>query len=200
MVWTAAKSGACIIIVSLLLSGCALWKTAPAAGKPADYFPSSPGNYWDYLGEGNEYASFLREVVRSAGRRSQFRENNGGTISASVYEITEDAVTRIHFQGETYEDVNLLNVKPTDPIVILKAPLKVGTKWGPPDQTREIISITETIDTPSGQFTDCLAVKVTFPQSTIIEYYKKGVGMVKRRFESEGFIVTSTLQEYHVKS
>ncbi len=187
-----------IVILSLVIAGCSWWNSNPTIGSPEDFFPITAGSYWNYLGEGNEYASFLREAVRTSGNRSQFKENNGGTISASVYEVTQDAVTRIHFQGETYEDVNLLDIKSTESTIILKAPLKVGTKWGPSDQAREIISVTETVDTPIGQFQDCIAVKVTFPHSTIIEYFKKSVGMVKREFESEGFTVTSTLQEYKV--
>jgi hypothetical protein len=168
--------------------------------KPEDYFPLTQGSTWEYLGEGNEYASFNREVIFVEGNRAQVKEDNGGTVSASVFETTDEAVTRIFFQGESYENENYLNAESNENLVILKAPLQVGTKWDTDDSTREILDLNASLNTPAGEFEKVLKIKITYPDSTIYEYYKDGVGMVKREYISnEDYEVTSTLEKYEIK-
>jgi superfamily II DNA/RNA helicase len=59
-----------------------------------------------------------------------------------------------------------------------------------------IVDTNATVNTPAGEFKNCLKVKLTYPESTIYEYYQAGVGLVKREFLSEGFEVTSTLESW----
>jgi germination protein M len=113
--------------------------TEAEESNPKDYFPLTQGSTWQYLGEGNEYASFTREVLYAEGNKSQIKEDNGGTVSTSIYQITADAVTRIYFTGEDYEPKNILNQPGNENIVILKGPLKPGTKWTAGTYTREIV-------------------------------------------------------------
>jgi len=169
------------------------------AKKPADYFPLTKGSTWQYLGEGNEFASFTREVIFASENRAQIKEDNGGTVSAAVFETTDETVTRIFFQGEAYVNEDFLNAEPNDNLVILKTPLQVGTKWETADSTREIIDLNASLDTPAGKFDQLLKIKITFPDSVIFEYYKDGVGMVKREFESEDIKVTSTLEKFEIQ-
>jgi len=164
-----------------------------------EYFPLTEGSRWKYIGEGNEFASFTREVLYVKGDRAQIIENNGGTVSASVFEVTDEEIVRIFFQGEEYEATNFLDVEPNDNFVILKKPLKIGTKWETPQGSREIVEIDATVDTPAGKFEDCVVVSISQGSSTSYEYYKQGVGMVKREFVSEGITVMSTLEEYEIK-
>ncbi|QGP92633.1 hypothetical protein MGLY_20200 [Neomoorella glycerini] len=170
----------------------------PAVVKPGDFFPLYPGSRWQYLGEGNEYATFKREVLYARGDRAQIREDNGGTVSAAVFKITEDAVTRVFFQGEAYEGTNFLDHEPGENVVILKAPLAAGTRWETPNGPREIVDVNATVDTPAGKFENCLKVKLEGIGSTIFEYYNEGVGMVKREFISGSTRVTSTLESYEI--
>ncbi|WP_258359799.1 hypothetical protein [Moorella sulfitireducens (nom. illeg.)] len=170
----------------------------PQRGKAGEFFPLYPGSRWQYLGEGNEYASFKREVLYAKGDRAQVREDNGGTVSAAVFKVTDDEVTRIFFRGEAYEDTNYLEHEPEDSVVILKAPLAVGTRWDTPNGPREIVDVNATVDTPAGKFENCLKVKLEGSSSTIFEYYKEGVGMVKREFISGDTRVTSTLESFKV--
>ena len=65
-----------------------------------EYFPLTEGSTWQYLGEGNEFASFTREVLFAREDQAQIIENNGGTISASVFKTTDEEITRVFFQGE----------------------------------------------------------------------------------------------------
>jgi hypothetical protein len=161
-----------------------------------DYFPLSIGSTWQYLGEGNEYASFTRKVLFKEGDRIQTMEDNGGTVSANIYKVTGDAARLVYSQGEQYDKVNLLDRKDNRDSIVLKAPLKTGTKWENAEDEREILATDASVDTPAGRFEACVKVSIKSQNSTMYEYYKAGVGMVKREFISEGLTVTSTLEKY----
>lgn len=169
----------------------------------ASYFPLTVGSTWSYLGEGMEYASFTREVVFVRGRRGQLQEDNGGTVIAAVYEISDDAITRIYHSAEAYEAEDLLDRIPaseSEQIVILRTPLKTGTTWQTPgNETRTITATDAIVETPAGTFENCVAVKIESEHSTLHEYFKEGIGLVLREFVSEGYRVTSTLEEYDIK-
>lgn len=167
--------------------------------KLADYFPLTQGSTWQYLGEGNEYASFSREVIFAEGNRAQIKEDNGGTVSASVFEATDEAITRIFFQGESYENEDFLDVDSNDNLVILKAPLQVGTTWETGDSSREIVDLNTSLYTPAGNFEKVLKIKISYPDSTMFEYFKDGVGMIRREYISGDFEVTSTLEKYEIR-
>jgi hypothetical protein len=164
-----------------------------------EYFPLTEGSTWQYLGEGNEFASFTREVLFAREDQAQIIENNGGTISASVFKTTDEEITRVFFQGEEYNETNFLDEEPNDNLIILKKPLKVGTKWETSQGTREIIESDAIVDTPAGKFEDCIKVRISLETSTSYEYFKDGIGMVKREFTSEDTTVTSTLEKYEIK-
>ncbi|MCL6611257.1 MAG: hypothetical protein K6T66_06930 [Peptococcaceae bacterium] len=168
----------------------------PPAVKPGQYFPLALGTVWEYLGEGNEYASFTREVIFTAGNRAQVREDNGGTVMAVIYEVTDEAATRVFSQGEVYDRVNLLDRPQSERTVILKAPLQVGTKWKDPNGEREIVDVNAAVNTPAGKFEKCIKVKIGGKDSTLYEYYREGVGLVKREFISGETRVTSTLKKF----
>lgn len=161
-----------------------------------DYFPLHEGCRWQYRGEGMEYASFEREVLYVAGDRAQIKENNGGTVSASIIKITEDAIIRTFFQGEQYDNANLLDREANDNLVILQGPLEAGTRWETPTGVREIVATDAAIATPAGLFTGCIKVKIESQYSTTYEYYKDGIGMVKREFITEDTLITSTLEQF----
>lgn len=164
--------------------------------RPADFFPLELGFSWKYQGEGNEYASFTREVVFTDKNLGQIREDNGGTVTASVFKTDSEAVTLVYFLGEAYGDDNYLNSEPNSNVIILKAPFEVGTKWEEPNGTREIVDINAAVSTPAGNFDQCIKVEIDNPNSTLYEYYKKDVGLVKREFVSEGMTVTSSLEGF----
>lgn len=164
-----------------------------------DFFPLTKGSTWQYLGEGNEYASFNRKVLFLEGDRAQSVESNGGTVSASVFKVTEKEIIRIFFQGEEYDEENFLNQQSNDNLVVLKTPLSVGTKWETSRDIREIEEINSAVDTPAGKFEGCIKVSIKSENSTMYEYFKAGIGMVKREFISEGMKVTSTLEKYEIK-
>lgn len=166
---------------------------------PGDYFPATVGSTWTFAGHGNEYAAFTREVLYARGDKVQLQENNGGTISASVYQISDQAITRVFFQGEEYDEQDRLDAEPNESMVILKAPLQAGTTWETGAETRQIVRTDAEVETPAGKFTDCIEVEITGEYSQRREYFKEGVGLVKREFTSEGTQVISSLESYAIK-
>jgi|GEM_PF-430934 len=172
---------------------------APEQLSLKNFFPASVGSTWKYLGEGNEYASFMRKALFRDGDRVQLSEDNGGTVSAAVFKVTDKEILRTFLRGEEYDQKNLMKEKANDATVILKAPLKAGTKWKNSGDSREIVAIDAVVETPAGKFTDCIKVSIKTENSTMYEYFKAGAGMVKREFVSEGLTVTSTLEQYEIK-
>ncbi|NTW05287.1 MAG: hypothetical protein HGA27_04100, partial [Peptococcaceae bacterium] len=163
---------------------------------PALYFPLSLGSIWEYQGDGNEYASFKREVIFSAGTRYQIKEDNGGTVMAKIYEITDDSITLVFSEGEVYKNTNLLNSQANENILILKTPLITGNKWQTKEGSREIMATNAEITTPLGTYANCIKVKITDQYSTSYEYFKEGVGMVYREFNFEETKISSGLKAY----
>lgn len=197
-----------IISASILFSGCIFKTETPVPTETAienpvillrDYFPLSEGSFWKYLGDGNEYASFTREVLYTDGSLAQTSENNGGTVTSLVYRFTDDEITCIYFQGEEYDKENRINEPSNYSEIILKAPIEAVTKWSSANNTREIINTGVTVSTPLGDISGCIMVNITDTNSYTYEYYKDGIGMVKREFHSGDTVVSSTLEEYNIK-
>ena len=168
--------------------------------QPKDYFPLYEGSSWEYQGEGNEYASFTRNVMYVKGNLAQVREDNGGTVGASVFKTSADAITRIFFRGESYDETNYLTSKSNENMIVLKSPIAVGTKWTNPNNEREIVDTKASVTTPAGTFKECIKVKITENDSTTYEYFAKGVGMVMREFIYEELRITSSLKKYDIKT
>ncbi len=196
-----------ITVVFLLLCGCTAAETSPDPSQPAqsvikasDYFPAIPGNHWSYLGEGNEYASFTREVLYSKDQLVQFTTDNGGTVATRIFELGNDYVKSVYFEGESYQPGNFLDqgFTPNDDTILIKEPLAVGSAWENAEDRREIVSLNAAMNTPAGKFGNCLKIEITSEFSTIYEYYKEGVGLVKSEFLSEGNTITSTLEEFQI--
>lgn len=164
--------------------------------KPSVFFPLGLGYTWEYAGEGNEYAAFNRKVVFADNNLYQIREDNGGTVSAAVFKVSPSDITRVFFKGEAYGEESYLKSEPNESMTILKIPLIVGTKWQEPNGTREIVSINEVVSTPSGNYSDCIKVKISSQDSTVYEYFKDGIGMVKREFGSGEVKITSSLKKF----
>jgi hypothetical protein len=194
-----------VILSVLILTSCNTKDTPmpePTPGetiKPSDYYPLNVGNKWVYLGDGNEYASFSREVIYREGSFAQISEDNGGTVVSTVIDISDTALKAIYSSGEEYDMDNLIGSEPNTNQIIIKAPLEQGTFWTNDGNTREIINITSVATTPAGVFEECIAVKTTGDGYYIIEYYKKGLGMVLSEFHSGDTMITSSLKEYTLK-
>ena len=164
------------------------------------FFPTQPGLTWVFEGSGNEYASFTRTVTRSEGDRVQVAENNDGTRSGKVFQVTDDALVQVFSTEEFYVDKTLFNEKPNRFQVYLKAPLKAGTLWQDCQEKREIVSINEKVQVPAGSFQNVIKVKITplnqNPANEQFEYYAAGTGLIMREFFADGYVITSKLKSF----
>ncbi len=209
-----------IIIISCLLvfllsivGGCKPPTTQPTPNKPpatspkkeavepGQFLPLSQGNYWYYQGRGMEYAAFNRKVLYTKDNLAQLSEDNGGTVTTTIYETTPGALKRVYFEGESYNPPNMLEegFTPNENVIILKSPISKGTKWDNKDHSREIVDVNASVDAPAGTFQPCLKIKITSDNSTVYEYYKKGLGLVKREFITDETSITSSLEKYQVQ-
>ncbi len=210
-----------IVIISCLLvfllsivGGCKPQATQPTPNKPpatgtkneavqpGQFLPMSQGNYWYYQGRGMEYAAFNRKVLYTKDNYAQLSEDNGGTVTTTIYETTPEALKRVYFEGESYNPPNMLEqgFTPNENMIILRSPINEGTKWDNKDGSREIVDVNVSIETPAGTFKPCLKVKITSDNnSTVYEYYKKDLGLVKREFIADDTSITSSLEKYQVK-
>lgn len=170
------------------------------------YFPIINGMMYNFLGEGNEYASFSREIKYVEKPFVQFYENNGGTMVVVVYKVAEDQILALFKQEEFYEDKNIIyEITEKDEMkeLILKAPLKEGNSWITGKRRREIMSVNETLTVPAGTFYDVVKIKITSEEEPDsfenYEYYAENVGLIMLEFISQDLEVISQLQSYGMK-
>lgn len=165
---------------------------------PGDYFPMTPGSSWSYIGNGNEYASYTETVLYNECSYFQVSRDNGGTVTSTVYYVSETDVRMVLSRGEEYDKANLISEPPNADEIILKAPLEPGTEWESGSIKRKILSTDDTIDTPAGLFENCLTVRADYPDSYIIDYYAINIGLVYSEFHSGDDVITSTLEFYDI--
>jgi len=194
------------IMVALMLAGC--YKKPDALSPPTggdraisdvrNYFPHEPGQIWVYEGVGNEYAAFVSGVMYRQEGKAQFYQDNGGTRLGLVYAIANDAVTLVFAQEEFYADTKLFDKPANRQRIVLKAPLNVGQTWETQQERREVVSITEKVEVPSGQYQDVVKINVISlvpnVQQQTVEYYAPGIGLVLREFTSGDTKIVSRLK------
>ena len=172
----------------------------PAASQSlADYFPFKAGRVWVYDGEGMEYAAFTRRVMFQQDNRVQIVDDNGGSRVIRGFAIDAAAVRQIFTLPETDSEQNWLSKPETESSILLKAPLTVGAVWQDERHRREIISVSETVTSPAGTFSNVVKVKITALTQNqdwqMFEYYAAGVGLVMREFvTADNYIVRSKLR------
>lgn len=147
-----------------------------------------------YEGKGNEYASYVVDVLYKENGLLEWRRASGGTTMAEVYRLEPEQVTLVYREGEAYDREKRLGRPPNTNHVVLKAPIKPGTTWKGGDVTYAILSVTERVEAAWTKLTDVVVVEAKYPQSTIRWHYHKTYGMVLSIFESEGSAVESRLE------
>lgn len=193
------------VIVSLILVACTNKNITPPnvtennkiieTLKLDDFFAYEKDTKYSYQGEGNEYATYTVIVDYLTQNKVQTRTDNGGTEFINVIEKTQDEIAIIYFRGETYFRENFIenDVEKSKKRVLLKEPLKEGTSWQSVDDlTSTITNISREITTPSGKY-NALEVTTKGKNYTNVDYYAKGIGLVKSISKGEGYEVSSTL-------
>ena len=168
MLWMLAFGGA---------SGLAA--TSKGAASVKDYFPVKPNTRYVYEGSGNEYAAYDVYVDYAQGAKAQRRVDNGGTVVAQVVEVKDGAAKLVYSRPEAYYRENFLTTKANRGEILLKEPLRAGTKWKLSDgRERRIVSTSAKVSTPSGSYT-AVEVATKSKDGTTTDYYAKNIGLVK---------------------
>lgn len=175
------------------VTGVKLVYKGEAERKIADYFPIRDNLNYVYEGKGNEFAGFEVYVDYTSKDKIQHSVENGGTVTARVYEIKDGKLIRVLSRGEVYYRENMLQKRDDPEEVLLMEPLEKGTSWTLKDgRQRTITGISAVIETSIGSFTS-IEVITEDSDDTTIDYYAKGIGLVKTIFQSSGMEVSSTL-------
>ena len=157
-----------------------------------DYFPIMGNTRYVYQGEGNEFASYDVYNVYTSENRVQQRIDNGGTVVTKVIAITDGKLIQTFSNAEIYYRENYLE-KTNSEEVLLMEPLEKGTSWTLEDgSTRTITNASLTVSTPLSDY-DAIEVTTEGTDSTLTQYYAKGVGLVKSVYRSGDSEVSSTL-------
>ncbi|WP_139311061.1 hypothetical protein [Paenisporosarcina indica] len=152
----------------------------------------------NYLGEGNEYASYQARTQWHNENTVSIYEDNGGTTVLRTYRITEDSIDLIQEQGEFYDTFTPSSAELEKLPVIstfLQIPLEKGSTFG----KWIIMDVKQTVQTPFRTFDNVIILEMKDESGvTNRKYIAKDFGEVKREFilnEAENdFIVTSTLE------
>lgn len=173
----------CLLAISLLLlQGCGSQNNPTDSDKISDYYPFTQNVTMKYEGTGSEYASYTAfpDFISDDKSTIQIRVNNGGTETVSVLKNKEGQLTKVYGVAETYYKENLTDEKSNANEIILKEPLTKGTKWTLTDgSVREITGVDVSVNTPSGDYKTLEVTTTADGDTTQMDYYAKGVGLVK---------------------
>lgn len=167
----------------------------------SDYFPFEPNVKMTYKGTGIEYAGKEVFVDFISENKMQVRENNGGTEFAKVIEVKDGEIRVIMTKEEFYFKDNLIKLMRNGKVdisnlkndVILKKPIKVGTKWNDyQGNERRISSVDALVETPYGKF-NALEVTTSGEVYVMKDYFVPTIGHIKRVYESKDMRVITEL-------
>ncbi len=159
----------------------------------SDYFPIINNSHYFYQGSGDVYASYDVYIDYSDQNTIQQRICYGDVETIRVIKISTDTITETYTQNEAYARANMMSRTNSDEI-LLKGPIVVGTSWSVGNNgIRTITNGAVTLTTSSGTYT-AIEVTTSYDDGYSINYYVKGVGLVKSINTTE-FEVSSTLSE-----
>lgn len=162
-----------------------------------DLFPLEQNVMYEFEGIGNEFATFtiFNEYVDDDS--VQQRVDNGGSVTARVYVISDGKVTRTLSKGETYYREDMMDQTDDSAEVVLMEPIETDNSWQLADgSTRTITDIAVDVETPAGSY-KAVEVVTEGEDYTNTDYYAKGVGLVKTVYlsEKDDMEVSSTLKQ-----
>ncbi|MDW8800311.1 GerMN domain-containing protein [Clostridium sp. A1-XYC3] len=160
-----------------------------------DFFPMKENVRMKYSGSGSEYASkdvyvdYLRE------NKIQLRIINAGTTAGQILENKNGELKIVFSRGEFYYRDDLTKENSNIRETLIKEPIVKGTTWTLSDgRKRTITAVNDLVTTPAGKFKS-IEVTTEEKDSTTKDYYGLGVGLIKSTFQSNGLVVTTTLEK-----
>ena len=157
------------------------------------------GSSAQFLGDGNEYASYSLKTQWMNENYVATYEDNGGTVMQRIYRISTDKISLLAENGEAYE-AQMPSIEELDAMpeigVYLSTPLEVGTEFN----EWIITSTSETVETPLQIFTDVIVMEKKEEQGNVNrKYFAKEFGEIKREFimyeGEQETIISSTIEK-----
>lgn len=157
------------------------------------------GSSAQFLGDGNEYASYSLKTQWMNENYVATYEDNGGTVMQRIYRISTDKISLLAENGEAYE-AQMPSIEELDAMpeigVYLSTPLEVGTEFN----DWIITSTSETVETPLQMFTDVIVLEKKEEQGNVNrKYFAKEFGEIKREFimyeGEQETIISSTIEK-----
>lgn len=173
----------------------------------SDYAPGLFYQFYDYKGEGNEYAPFtmtLDYLPDEAGVYQVSRATTGTTVSY-VYQLTDEGIYELAYYPESYDQVDLrYEEDSTDDFksLFFPATLNVGDHFKRgyrSDQTYQFIDFIEVYEIDSIDYYNVVVIETILDDNNIQRYYyAPQIGEIYSEFimdnESNGQI-TSALEQ-----
>jgi hypothetical protein len=190
-----------LFLASVLMTiGCGSSSTGPTP--PGDYVPLTLGNTWNYSVEGYAYSP-SQDTITITGTSTQtitaivmhqqgfelYEFLNVGVITITTPDTTitsTDTTSMFIYETDTelrvYDDTISTYYELAFPL-----PVVLGDTWLPdsedPTVTREVMSVTETVSVPAGNYTNCALMSDTDsedPGAVFDMYFCPGLGNIKQ--------------------
>jgi hypothetical protein len=167
-----------IFILCIILSACSssVINSNDNIINIKEYVPSN--NLVKVFNGGFENSGAIHIVNKIDEGKYQINQIDYGTGVVSVYKITDEYIRLIYSCEVEIFDKDYIGESNKNHI-ILKVPIKIGTKWKNEDNAEyEITGVNVKIHTPSGDYS---AIEVTIRKDDMErkKYYVKGIGLVK---------------------
>lgn len=174
----------CILVLFLaVLGNLGIRNSKDKNFRLREYFPTIKMTK-EFSG-GYENAGFSHTVDRVENDKIQIKQWDTGTGVVLVYKVTENDIRLIYSkEGDMLLENYIEDIEPNRDEIILKSPLKVGTKWiDDRGGSYEITGVNVRVFTRIGMF---YAMEVTTYKNSRLQfksYYVKNLGLVKRKIK-----------------
>lgn len=165
-------------------------------GAVEEYFPINKNTKYTYAIAGKD-ETYEMTIDYAGENKMQQRTKHINGVEISVIQVKDGIVTRTIYQDEEYFRRNLMN-NSDEQEVLLMEPIMIGTEWMTADDgLRKISAVSVEISTQMNVY-DAIEVTTEWDNKKSVEYYSKGVGLVKSVImyqESETISVLSDIQK-----
>ena len=145
-----------------------------------DYFPKEP-MVKEFSG-GFENEGFSRNYDLFKENKVQVKQEDCAVDVVFIYELSDEEVVQVYNKEIVghFEEDYISNFQPNANNVIIKTPIKKGTKWSTDNGGEYAITdVNVKIETPLGKY-NTIEITYTLGDFKSVSYYAKDIGLVKR--------------------
>ncbi|MGO4927745.1 hypothetical protein ACTQ45_04195 [Fundicoccus sp. Sow4_D5] len=191
----------CLLLMTFLAGGRDA--NAQTEVKGLSYAPNVFYQVYDYLGDGNEYASQVVNLQYPPNDQGiyQFSVSTAGTSIVFVYQLSKEGVYELAYYPENYEDTDLRNhadATDSQKSLVFPATLSVGTEFKRgyrKEETYRVVDLLATFELEGATYYNVIVVEpVNHPEGGEQRfYYAPNIGHIM-----DEFIFTENDDDYPV--